>query len=413
MQTIYLYLSVGLSSNFLSVSDITFRSGSLYGGHTLETKKGSTTAPQVTSMLQAVLDTTTLFTNVTIQDYDECSNESRNDCFQHSECVNTPGSFTCSCPTGFIDRNLTRPGRICGTNFTTTSFPVTNMTINLTTTQVTTQRYVTTASTPIVTFSTTDLKVVKVSQSQYSEAYPATVDVSVTLQKTAGDISSDDINVEGLSAVLLFTNNGNLEDATVRSSTFAATISDYDLAFLKTFAGRRTSLTFTNLKASNVAVDNNCTSYTHLCLKMASTNANVQFGTNGDTCLQLGSGEGQAGPKNCMLIGLSSNFLSVSDVTFRSGSLYGGHTLETKKGSTTATQVNSMLQAVLGTSTLFKNVTVQDYDECSNESRNDCFQHSECVNTPGSFTCSCPTGFIDRNLTRPGRTCGNKENVSF
>ncbi|KAI8477860.1 hypothetical protein Bbelb_444040, partial [Branchiostoma belcheri] len=428
-----------------------------------------------------------------------------------------------------------------GKNMTTSGFYATTGTITVTTVPVAvdTTKVIPISSEAVTTqipqtpvFSATNLKMTKVSQSQYSEAYPATVDVSVTLQKSAGNISSDDFTEETLSAVILFTNNGNLEDATVRSSTFGVTISEYDIAFLKTYAGQRTSLTLTDLKASNVAVDNNCALYTHLCLNVTSTNENVRFGTSGDTCLQLGSGEGQAGPKNCslaigsctetcdtnavcvnqgsssqcvcksgysgdgtsctdvnecestsaacssdenancvnsvgsfscvcktgyhedngtcvesdrfnveflyttlnyvvelanksstiyvtyarnyeietihlyLLVGLSSDFLSISNITFRNGSLYGSHTLETKKGTTTAAQVKSKLEAVVSTTKLFTNVTAQDYDECSDESRNDCFQHSECVNTPGSYTCSCPTGFIDRNLSRPGRVCG-------
>ena len=33
-----------------------------------------------------------------------------------------------------------------------------------------------------------------------------------------------------------------------------------------------------------------------------------------------------------------------------------------------------------------------DIDECTN-GPNDCDVNFECVNTPGSFTCECPTGF--------------------
>ena len=33
-----------------------------------------------------------------------------------------------------------------------------------------------------------------------------------------------------------------------------------------------------------------------------------------------------------------------------------------------------------------------DIDECTN-GPNDCDVNFECVNTPGSFTCECPTGY--------------------
>ena len=34
-----------------------------------------------------------------------------------------------------------------------------------------------------------------------------------------------------------------------------------------------------------------------------------------------------------------------------------------------------------------------DVDECAMASKNDCSANAECVNTVGSFTCTCKSGF--------------------
>ncbi|XP_078606204.1 uncharacterized protein LOC144878924 isoform X1 [Branchiostoma floridae x Branchiostoma japonicum] len=51
-------------------------------------------------------------------------------------------------------------------------------------------------------------------------------------------------------------------------------------------------------------------------------------------------------------------------------------------------------------------VTVTDFDECANETTNDCSAFANCNNTVGSFTCACQPGYIDQDpVDDPGRTC--------
>ena len=45
---------------------------------------------------------------------------------------------------------------------------------------------------------------------------------------------------------------------------------------------------------------------------------------------------------------------------------------------------------------------ILDIDECKNSTTNDCQQ--ECINTPGSYACSCKSGYLlnDNNQTCEG-----------
>ncbi|XP_078416598.1 uromodulin-like 1 [Cetorhinus maximus] len=46
-----------------------------------------------------------------------------------------------------------------------------------------------------------------------------------------------------------------------------------------------------------------------------------------------------------------------------------------------------------------------DYNECTSLDDNDCSLKAKCINTEGSYTCSCLDGFVDINPARPGRNC--------
>lgn len=50
-----------------------------------------------------------------------------------------------------------------------------------------------------------------------------------------------------------------------------------------------------------------------------------------------------------------------------------------------------------------------DFDECINDEFNDCSMHGQCFNLLGSYTCSCPEGYMDisENPIYPGRQCSD------
>ncbi|XP_041066789.1 uromodulin-like 1 [Carcharodon carcharias] len=48
---------------------------------------------------------------------------------------------------------------------------------------------------------------------------------------------------------------------------------------------------------------------------------------------------------------------------------------------------------------------LQYYNECASLDDNDCSLKAKCINTEGSYTCSCLDDFVDINPARPGRNC--------
>ncbi|XP_064643806.1 uncharacterized protein LOC135497810 [Lineus longissimus] len=71
----------------------------------------------------------------------------------------------------------------------------------------------------------------------------------------------------------------------------------------------------------------------------------------------------------------------------------------------------NMTSEILGVSGLAVEVPIEgavrvgDINECSDQSQHDCSAFAICINTEGSFTCECETGYDDINSQFPGRYC--------
>ncbi|KAL0994383.1 hypothetical protein UPYG_G00121500 [Umbra pygmaea] len=50
-------------------------------------------------------------------------------------------------------------------------------------------------------------------------------------------------------------------------------------------------------------------------------------------------------------------------------------------------------------------VSVEDVDECAHEALSSCSRQAVCVNTEGSYSCTCPPGFTDPDHNNPGVHC--------
>jgi len=61
----------------------------------------------------------------------------------------------------------------------------------------------------------------------------------------------------------------------------------------------------------------------------------------------------------------------------------------------------------LGSDVMVSRVSIDDFDECASKEYNDCSEKANCLNTKGSYNCTCMPGYLDLKSSRllPGRIC--------
>ncbi|XP_019645153.1 PREDICTED: uncharacterized threonine-rich GPI-anchored glycoprotein PJ4664.02-like isoform X2 [Branchiostoma belcheri] len=144
----------------VKVTIIGFRPGSVVADYTVDVRDTSNVT--AVDLETALMGATTanngtdlgISPNITFTDFDECQNETNNDCSPNGFCTNTVGSFMCSCNPGYTDQQLNRTGRVCTANLTTAR-PTVGKTASLTTPSPTVVNTTANITTPRVTLVAT------------------------------------------------------------------------------------------------------------------------------------------------------------------------------------------------------------------------------------------------------------------
>ncbi|KAI8480943.1 hypothetical protein Bbelb_413160 [Branchiostoma belcheri] len=118
-----LYRQTSLAGDFLGIAVVGFRQGSVLVDHVIYIRgSADVSLPTVLEEFKVLVkkaNGTALQINVndvSIIDYDECSDPDSADCSAHATCLNMEGSFSCRCTMGYQDKSPdqdTRPGRVC------------------------------------------------------------------------------------------------------------------------------------------------------------------------------------------------------------------------------------------------------------------------------------------------------------
>ncbi|XP_036450955.1 uromodulin-like 1 [Colossoma macropomum] len=282
------------------------------------------THAKMSTRLQLLLENIEEITAVDISDVDECVTAVLKDCAPHSNCTNTHGSYTCTCPPGSTDLYPSRPGTHCTSDLVSAG-PLRKAPVEepILSTTLSTTSFSTTSSTPTSTLTTTD-----------PPAYNNQTLKAVTRLT----------NVNFTEALL---NTSSEEYRTLAESIINETLHSLPPDILELVRSGKVIVQITGLSPGSVVV-----------------NFALVFLPNS-----------------------TEHILNVADALMES-------------------LLNSSQFSIDRNSTV-----IQDVDECSLQQA-DCSPWADCVNTFGSYTCSCQRGYTDANPSRPGRTCQENSNVT-
>ncbi|TRY99748.1 hypothetical protein DNTS_033613 [Danionella cerebrum] len=357
--------------------------------------------------------------NVLVQDVDECQVPEMRSCSPHADCMNTVGSYSCSCHHGFEDHSSGQPGTVC-------TIPVQDF-MNATTTSTSTAS-MTNLSLPGETSTLgPPLEVPTPTLKNYSSSKPSSgCDKTPEITSIfADDVTASSFRVTwitntqtGVTFLLVLQNSTYEQTQNVSSSNW--TFTDLNPAVLYTvlvspsvcgLRGNQTKIKVRTGKCNHVFslhcsyMDSSCLLDFVICLDGLVLGASVRL-TNVNYTESMSDPKSDAYKEFCERF---INELRIQITSLSSGSIVVNYSIILEPASSLNTsKITNALMVSLQNSSVYSvdpsSVHIEDLNECLLGDV-DCSPWANCTNTYGSYTCDCWAGYTSVNPRRPGRIC--------
>ncbi|XP_029375715.1 uromodulin-like 1 [Echeneis naucrates] len=398
----------------------------------------------VTSKLHLLLKHIEEVSSVTVEDVDECVEDSSlYQCSPYADCINTLGSYECTCRQGYVDVDPHNPGARCTVDvgvwttdtplahlppMNTTYDPTSNSTLHL---SANSTASVFNSSEISMTTALSNTSSVSFNSSLWATSAPDTsMSSSVDLSLPTTTCSPSNITTLRLS-------NVTGTSFCVRWSSQFQKKQSYQVAVRKGSEDIQlweTSQTMMEVRGLQPGVLYNVTVTPCACgnqgdplhitvktdaqtLDATARLTNIQFtadlqNTSSQAYQNLSTNiieEIYQSLSPEMKAMVDSGRVRIEIRSFSLGSVVVNFALIfTPNQSQDISNVSvALLNSLMNSSTytVDRNKTsINDFDECVS-GENDCSQWATCRNTWASYTCVCPEGLIDNDPERPGRSC--------
>ncbi|KAK7925416.1 hypothetical protein WMY93_007726 [Mugilogobius chulae] len=346
--------------------------------------KFSTTLNNITSVLYRLIQNIEEVSSVTVEDIDECLQPFLYHCSPNADCVNTIGSYFCTCRPGYTDVDPANTGTNCTAIPT---FPP----------KITHFPLISTASTLLSTIGP---------QMNVSPSLNYTTEAQ-TVPYTNGTFQPS--TTCSTSSII------NLQASNVTATSFCVYWSSQ-------FPGNQ-SYSVVLSKGSKVIYLND-TSQTMLEMRGLQAGALYDVMITPYACGEketvhnspLGQIYQSLSPEMKALV--DSGQVRIEITGFSPGSVVVNFTLifTLSQGNDIISNMSSAVLNSLKNSSKYdvdtNSTQIIDRDECTSKD-NDCSPFATCTNTWGSYNCTCLEGFVDGNTERPGRSCQAPPTTTF